>query len=156
MSINPADIITIELNCTGWPVPCTRDITRHQLAELLLTLDDMAATTTDQAPDHAQNWPTPDEAYTNAPHLFTETTTLAAASADPETELDREWYLRHAALLDRVALHAACFDNAPGAGTAAQEAEATAVLLLDLDQACRDYDPRAYVRQQYALWASSK
>lgn len=156
MSLNPDDIVTVELNCPGWFAPRTRDITRHQLAELLLGLDDMAATTADQAPDYAQKWPSPDEAYANSPHLVAETTTLTAASAAPEAELDREWYLRHAALLDRVALHAACFDNKSGADTAAEEAEETALTLLNLDQASPDYDPRAYVRQQYALWASSK
>lgn len=101
-------------------------------------------------------WPTPEQAYTNATDLVAETTRLTVTAADPETELDREWYLRHAALLDRVALHIAGFDNDPGADKAAEEAEATAAILLDLDQAPRDHDPRAYVRQQYALWASGK
>ncbi|MFJ3954280.1 hypothetical protein ACIPXV_30320 [Streptomyces libani] len=112
--------------------------------------------TDEQAPDHAQKWPSPDEAYANAPHLVAETAMLTVTAADPETELDREWYLRHAAILDRVALHIACFDDEPGAETAAEDAEATAVILLDLDQAPRDYDPRAYVRQQYALWLTQQ
>ncbi|WP_051798887.1 hypothetical protein [Streptomyces sp. NRRL S-337] len=100
--------------------------------------------------------PTPEQAYANAPHLAAETTLLHAASMAPEAELDREWYLRHAALLDRVALRLAAFDSEPGAATAVEEADATAVYLLDMDQAPRDYDPRPYVRQQYALWLTSQ
>ncbi|MFI9076836.1 hypothetical protein ACIGW8_10125 [Streptomyces sioyaensis] len=156
MGFSPNEIVTVSLDCAGWHKPYVRDITRHQLGQLLLSLDDMAADTEEGAPDDVQEWPSPDEAYANAPHLVAEITTLQATAADPETELDREWRLRHAALLDRVALHIACFDNDPSTGPEAEEAEATAVLLLDLDQAPRDYDPRAYVRQQYALWASSK
>ncbi|MCL6300490.1 hypothetical protein [Streptomyces kronopolitis] len=152
MGFNPDDIVTIELDCVGWHQPYTRDITRHQLGQLLLSLDDMAADTDDRAADHMQKWPSPDEAYANAPHVSAETTRLNATSANPETGPDREWYLRRAALLDRLALHTAGLDNAPAAHTAAEEAEETALILLALDQASPDYDPRAYVRQQYALW----
>nr|WSX20169.1 hypothetical protein OG690_10300 [Streptomyces tubercidicus] len=156
MSFDPNEIVTIELDCAGWNEPYTCDITRHQLGQVLLTLDDMAADSDDRAPDGTQQWPSPDEAYSNAPSITSESTWIAETAADWETELGREWYLRHAALLDRIALHIALLDNQPGAGRAAQEADATATILLDLDQAPRGYDARAYVRQQYALWRAQE
>ncbi|SED08366.1 hypothetical protein [Streptomyces sp. 2133.1] len=100
----------------------------------------------------AAKWPPAEKAYAGAPSLVSESKWIAETAANWEDELNREWYLRHAALLDRIALDIAHLDNQPGATRAAEEADATAVLLLDLDQAPRDYDPRAYVRQQYALW----
>ncbi|MDX3226090.1 hypothetical protein [Streptomyces sp. ME19-01-6] len=45
MDIDPDEIVTVELDCDGWPSPYARDITRRQLGELLLLLDDMAAET---------------------------------------------------------------------------------------------------------------
>ncbi|MEU8993450.1 hypothetical protein AB0C95_01285 [Streptomyces caniferus] len=151
MTINPDDIVTIELDCAGWRAPYVRDITRHQLAELLLQLDDMAADAEEQAPDDAQKWPSADEAYTGAPNIDAELDWLNRTANASYEGLDRDWYLRNAAALDRVALGESTTEHA-----CPDEADATAVLLLDLDHASRDYNPRAYVRQQYALWASSK
>ncbi|QIK07899.1 hypothetical protein G7Z12_19450 [Streptomyces sp. ID38640] len=149
MTINPNEIVTVELDCAGWYEPYAIDITRMQLGEILLKLDDMAASTDEQAtPDHAQKWPSPDVAYAAAPSISSESDWATRTANEWADEgLDREWYLRHAAVLDRVAL-----GDVPAPGFAADEADAAAVMLLDLDQASRDYDPRAYVRQQYALW----
>jgi hypothetical protein len=147
VSFEANEIVTVELDCAGWLTPCTRDITRHQLGQLLLSLDDMAADAEDRNPDEAQKWPSPDEAYASAPSIDDELDWLNRTANHTYDGLDRDWYLRNAAALDRIALGESTNERAcPG------EAEATAVLLLDLDQASRDYDPRAYVRQQYALW----
>ncbi|MFE1771202.1 hypothetical protein [Streptomyces sp. NPDC059008] len=150
MTLDHHEIVTVELDCPGWLVPVTRDITRHQLGELLLKLDDMAADTYEAAPGFAQTWPTPDEAYADAPSIDEELDWLnrTAAEAGWEEELCREYYLRKAAAFDRIAL---CED---GCATDTDVAEGTAAYLLDLDQAPGGYDPRAYVRQQYAMWAS--
>ncbi|MEG3631722.1 hypothetical protein [Streptomyces poriticola] len=95
-------------------------------------------------------WPTPEQAYANAPSINSEIGWTARFLADAEcfTELDREFYLRKAALLDRIDLL-----DEPGAtdGDATETACAAAVFLLDMDQPDVICDPRAYVRQQYAL-----
>ncbi|MCZ4602529.1 hypothetical protein O3S80_01800 [Streptomyces sp. Lzd4kr] len=96
-----------------------------------------------------QDWPTPEQAYADAPSINSEIGWTARFLADAEcyTELDREFYLRKAALLDRIALL-----DGPDAtdGDATETAYATAVFLLDIDQPGVICDPRAYVRQQYA------
>ncbi|AOP46048.1 hypothetical protein [Streptomyces lydicus] len=152
MNFSDNEIVTVALDCPGWTKPHTCDITRRQLNALLVALDDMAADTYEAARRLAQKWPTPEEAYANAPTIAYEQTwteSTANASAD---ELDRDWYLRHAALLDRMALR----DDPDQDTCAAEDAEATAIVLLDIDQAPRGCDPRAYVRQQYALWAADQ
>ncbi|MFI2262126.1 hypothetical protein [Streptomyces tubercidicus] len=154
MGFNSNDVVTLKLDCAGWYQPYVVDITRMQLGEILLKLDDMAADTDEQATsNHAQRWPSPDEAYAAAPSITSESDWAIRTAAEWADEgLDREWYLRHAAVLDRIALR----DATDLFSDAAEDADATATILLDLDQAPRGYDPRAYVRQQYALWASSK
>ncbi|MFF4288687.1 hypothetical protein ACFY0R_25805 [Streptomyces sp. NPDC001633] len=147
MSFNPNEIVTVELDCPGWTAPYSRDITRRQLGELLLELDDMAEGATAEV-----EWPTAEQAYADAPAIaYEQAWTESTANASPD-ELDRDWYLRHAALLDRIALRGE--PNQPGLAT--EEAAATALVLLDMDQAPRGYDARAYVRQQYALWMASQ
>ncbi|MCH0563247.1 hypothetical protein [Streptomyces sp. MUM 2J] len=96
-----------------------------------------------------EDWPTPEQAYAGAPSINSEIGWTARTLADAEcyTQLDREFYLRKAALLDRIALL-----DEPGTvhGDATAAAEAAAVFLLDMDQPGAICDPRAYVRQQYA------
>ncbi|MEW1752075.1 hypothetical protein [Streptomyces angustmyceticus] len=152
MSFGINEIVTVELDCPDWTTPHTCDITRHQLNALLVALDDMAADTYEAARRLAQKWPTPEEAYADAPAIaYEQAWTESTANISPD-ELDRDWYLRHAAMLDRIALR-----DDPDQGTcAAEDAEATAIVLLDIDQASRDFDPRAYVRQQYALWRAQE
>ncbi|MFJ7049766.1 hypothetical protein ACIQVC_41100 [Streptomyces sp. NPDC101112] len=104
--------------------------------------------TADHHPTPA-DWPTPEQAYADAPSISSEIGWTARFLADAEcfTELGREFYLRKAALLDRIAL----LDEPGALGAAATEtAEAAAVFLLGLDQPGAICDPRAYVRQQYA------
>ncbi|MGW2890360.1 hypothetical protein ACWDDN_34655 [Streptomyces griseoruber] len=103
--------------------------------------------TADHRPD-PQDWPTPEQAYANAPGIADEicwtADTLAATPCF--TELGREFYLRKAALLDRIAL----LNEHDTPGDTTQTAYAAAVALLDIDQPGVICDPRAYVRQQYA------
>ncbi|MEU9661473.1 hypothetical protein [Streptomyces chartreusis] len=102
---------------------------------------------TDAAP--TESWPTPEQAYANAPSINSEIGWTARTLADAEcfTELGRDFYLRKAALLDRIALL-----DEPDVpyGDATQAADAAAVFLLDMDQQGPFCDPRAHVRQQYA------
>ncbi|WP_329128041.1 hypothetical protein OG727_17325 [Streptomyces caniferus] len=154
MGFNSNDVVTLKLDCAGWYQPYVVDITRMQLGEILLKLDDMAADTDEQAtPDHAQTWPSPDEAYGVAPSITSESEwTRRTADEWADEGLDRDWYLRHAAVLDRIALR----DDRDQRTAAAEHADAAATILLDLDQAPRSYDARAYVRQQYALWLAQQ
>ncbi|MEV5007165.1 hypothetical protein [Streptomyces sp. NPDC055692] len=108
--------------------------------------------TADHRPDPGP-WPTPDEAYALAPSIISEIgwTTHTVAAAECFTELERDYYLRKAALLDRIAL----LDDPDGPhGDATETAEAAALHLLDMDQPGVICDPRAYVRQQYTHWAT--
>ncbi|MDQ0985944.1 hypothetical protein [Streptomyces sp. V2I9] len=117
----------------------------------------------------ANPWPTPEQAYTHAPSIIREIgwTTRAAAERPLYTDLGREFWLRKAALLDRIAL-ADEREDAPG--DAAQAATEAARRLMDLDSAAGlgpsghadgpyapDHpesarDPRGYVRQEFAIW----
>ncbi|MDC0774034.1 hypothetical protein [Streptomyces sp. HD] len=106
-----------------------------------------------------ESWPTPEDAYALAPSIISEIgwTTRTVAGADCFTELEREFYLRKAALLDRIAL---LDEPDEPCGDAEENALAAATYLLDIDQAHPDFTvpdhaamhPRGYVRQQYAAW----
>ncbi|WP_156727903.1 hypothetical protein [Streptomyces apocyni] len=107
--------------------------------------------TADHRPEPEQ-WPTPEEAYAHAPSILSEIgwTTHILASAEYFTELERDYYLRKAAVLDRIAL------QDENDSDATEAADAAALYLLDTDQPGVICDPRAYVRQQYAAWAASQ
>ncbi|WP_435283062.1 hypothetical protein [Streptomyces koelreuteriae] len=105
--------------------------------------------TADHLPDPG-DWPTPEQAYAKTPSIVSEIgwTARTIATAKCFTELDRDFYLRKAALLDRIAL----MDEPQDLFSEATEtAHAAALNLLDMDQPGVICDPRAYVRQQYAL-----
>ncbi|WP_055620602.1 hypothetical protein [Streptomyces sp. JHA19] len=97
-----------------------------------------------------EDWPTPEQAYANAPSINSEIGWTARTLADTPcfTTLDREFYLRKAALLDRIAL----LHDPHTLNSDAETAYAAAVALLDMDQPGVICDPRRYVRQQYAHW----
>ncbi|PAZ16929.1 hypothetical protein CLM62_05505 [Streptomyces sp. SA15] len=114
-------------------------------------------------------WPTPEQAYALAPSMVSEIGWTAQTAADkPFGEgLDREYWLRKAALLDRIALQG----EADGFhGDACEVATEAARRLIERDRDGEgDYhgtpywpehpatvaDPRAYVRQEYAHWAKN-
>lgn len=105
--------------------------------------------------DHRTNtgpWPGPEEAYALAPSIVSEITWTADQIADKPfgTRLPRNFWLRKAAALDRIALQEAPYGNAASAADVATEA---AERLMDLDDAAVICDPRHYVRQQYAHWS---
>ncbi|MFB8773476.1 hypothetical protein [Streptomyces broussonetiae] len=114
-------------------------------------------------------WPTPEEAYALAPSMVREIGWTAQTAADKPfgVDLNREYWLRKAALLDRIALR----DEEDGlTGDAAEVATEAAQRLIEHDRDgegdyhCAPYwpehpataaDPRGYVRQEYAHWAKN-
>ncbi|MFF4790779.1 hypothetical protein ACFY2M_13600 [Streptomyces sp. NPDC001276] len=110
--------------------------------------------TADHRPE-PEPWPTPEEAYALAPSIISEIGWTARTAADrPSCDgLNREFWLRKAALLDRIALsdeaHSVTSDAADLATRAAQR-------LMELDDTAAICDPRPYVRQQYAHWAKNQ
>ncbi|WP_063767474.1 hypothetical protein [Streptomyces sp. NRRL S-1868] len=98
-------------------------------------------------------WPTADEAYADAPGIPAETTELFDPTDDELPVSPRIWEVRHAAVLDRVALDA----DPVGTGPESRKATRAAVTLLALDRhPDAPHGARAYVRQQYALMAAGR
>ncbi|OIJ69223.1 hypothetical protein [Streptomyces mangrovisoli] len=96
--------------------------------------------------------PTPEEAYALAPSIISEIGWTARTAADRPfyDGLNREFWLRKAALLDRIALSDETDSDLSGAADLATRA---ALRLIELDGTAAISDPRHYVRQQYAAWA---
>ncbi|MHA5052063.1 hypothetical protein [Streptomyces sp. SD15] len=121
----------------------TRD---GQRARLYVTADHHA---------EPEPWPAPEEAYALAPSIIREIgwTAEQAANKPFGSELPRDFWLRKAAVLDRIALK----DEDDGfPGDAAEVATEAARRLMDLDDAAVICDPRHYVRQQYGRWAKNQ
>ncbi|MFF3878489.1 hypothetical protein [Streptomyces sp. NPDC001978] len=105
--------------------------------------------TADHKPD--ESWPTTEEAYATAPSIIREIGWTAHTAAEKPfgTRLGREFWLRKAAVLDRIALT----DEADAIPSdAAEVATEAARRLIELDDTTVICDPRHYVRQQYAHW----
>ncbi|MET9807160.1 hypothetical protein [Streptomyces halstedii] len=102
-----------------------------------------------------EQWPTPGTAYAASPSMVREIGWTAQAAADMPfgTRMGREFWLRKAALLDRIALSE---EVARYGGDAIGAAELAAARLMDLDDTDAICDPRRYVRQQYALWTNEQ
>ncbi|MFF8943099.1 hypothetical protein ACF1A5_12670 [Streptomyces sp. NPDC014864] len=114
-------------------------------------------------------WPTSNEAYALAPSIVREIGWAAQTAADKPLgeHLGREFWLRKAALLDRIALR----DEEDGLrGDSVEAATEAAHRLIEHDREGEgDYhgapywpehpataaDPRGYVRQEYAHWAKN-
>lgn len=120
--------------------------------------------------EHREQWPAPEQAYALAPSVVSEIGWTAQRAREAlwpiHATVVREFWLRKAALLDRIALD----DTTAGIHTDAPEIALNAARkLLDVD---RDGDgnyggtpywpdhpeaianPRGYVRQEYARWAT--
>ncbi|QDO09142.1 hypothetical protein [Streptomyces sp. S1D4-23] len=118
-------------------------------------------------------WPTPEDAYATAPGITYEiawtASTARTATENPHGgDVDREYWLRKAALLDRIALEY----EAEGVHNDTDEIAANAAhQLIEIDQDNEgDYSgapygpehpatlvhPRGYVRQEYARWAQNQ
>jgi hypothetical protein len=103
----------------------------------------------------ASEWPTPEETYALAPSIVSEIGWTARTTADRPfyDGLNREFWLRKAALLDRIALS----DEADSiTSDAADLAARAAQRLMEQDDTAVTCDPRHYVRQQYAAWAKTQ
>jgi hypothetical protein len=101
-------------------------------------------------------WPTPEEAYALAPSIISEIGWTARIAADiPHHDgPHREYWLRKAALLDRIAL---CDEAADTVTSDASDLAARAAQrLMDVDDTAVICDPRHYARQQYAAWAKNQ
>lgn len=103
--------------------------------------------------DHRPQPLTPQTAYALAPSIVREIgwTANEAASRPFGKEMNREFWLRKAAVLDRIAL----VNGDEGVPNDAAELAADAARrLIDLDRATGfDSDPRSYVRNAYAAWS---
>jgi hypothetical protein len=102
-------------------------------------------------------WPTPEAAYAFAPSIVREIGwTVGTAVDKPHGEASgREYWLRKAALLDRIALD----DEAGGRRTDASELALNAArFLIGLDGAAGlgPDDPRGYVRRAYARYTHTE
>lgn len=125
----------------------TRDGKRHRLY-----------VTADHRPV-PEAWPTPEKAYALAPSIISEIgwTARSIAARECFTQMDRNYYLRKAALLDRIAL---LDEPDEPHGDATETAEEAALQLIEMDQAKTDpavpartvTNPRGYIRREYAAW----
>ncbi|MBT2365417.1 hypothetical protein J7E88_08815 [Streptomyces sp. ISL-10] len=140
-----ADHITEKLAQTFTTGPARQYPNRHntERTRVYVTAEHRADT---------EAWPTPEAAYALAPSIISEIGWTARAAADKPFghALGREFWLRKAAVLDRIAL---ADEDAGIHGDASEVAAKAAQRLMDTDNARAACDPRHYVRQQYAHWA---
>lgn len=115
----------------------------------------------------ANPWPTPEQAYAGAPAVSYELDWARVTVMDTplHPDLNREYWLRRAAALDRMAL-----GFAPGYDATPEAATEAALQVLDLDSTAglgpsgyadgpyhpdhpeSTRNPRGYVRQEFAIW----
>ncbi|WP_444971235.1 hypothetical protein [Streptomyces sp. SAI-25] len=115
----------------------------------------------------ANPWPTPEKAYAEAPGVGYELEVTREILTDTplHPDLNREYWLRRAAALDRMAL-----GLAPGHDATPETALDAAINLMDLDSTAGlgpsgyangpyhpDHpesarNPRGYIRQEFAIW----
>ncbi|MFI1764546.1 hypothetical protein ACH41H_21190 [Streptomyces sp. NPDC020800] len=90
----------------------------------------------------ATDWPNATQAYATAPKPGGELVWISNTE-----DRGREWLLRRAALMDRMAS-----GLIPGYTTSRSNAHDLASRLMALDGSTVGCNPRAYVRQQYVAW----
>ncbi|MEU2799455.1 hypothetical protein [Streptomyces sp. NPDC007117] len=115
----------------------------------------------------ANPWPTPEQAYAEAPGVGYELEMTREILTDTplSPNLNREYWLRRAAALDRMAL-----GLAPGHDATPEAARDAAINLMDLDSTAglgpsgyangpyhpdhpeSTRNPRGYIRQEFAIW----
>ncbi|MGR8009233.1 hypothetical protein [Streptomyces hypolithicus] len=152
---DPADTdrITIALKGVFHTGAVRRLPARHTDDErLYLTADHHSDT------GYSDVWPDPETAYKLAPSIVSEIGWAARTARDvlrkPRGEgIGREYWLRKAAVLDRIALQDEPAGRAYDAADLAHEA---ARRLMDADSATVICNPRNYTRQQYAQWAKQQ
>ncbi|MFF7438697.1 hypothetical protein [Streptomyces sp. NPDC008122] len=113
----------------------------------------------DHRPATTEEWPTPEQAYAGAPSILDEIGWTVRTLASNNS---RQFWLRKAALLDRIALGdevapavidvTGVTDITEFTGAAIQAARQ----LMDFDDTAVICDPRHYVRQQYARQATDQ
>ncbi|MDX3755462.1 MazG-like family protein [Streptomyces sp. AK02-04a] len=115
----------------------------------------------------SEPWPTPADAYATAPDLTCEiawTAAIARTLMDKPSgdDADRDYWLRKAAVLDRIALD---YEADGVHHHTADIAAAAARQLIEIDYGGDPYwpehpamltHPRGYVRQEYARWAKNQ
>ncbi|WP_328553408.1 hypothetical protein [Streptomyces sp. NBC_00358] len=141
------DRVTATLAAAFTTGPARQHPTRDgQRTRLYLTADHRTA---------PEPWPAAEAAYALAPSIISEIGWTARTAADRPflDALNREFWLRKAALLDRIAL-----SNEADSVThdATDLATRAAQRLMELDDTAVASDPRHYVRQQYAAWAKNQ
>ncbi|WP_331745573.1 hypothetical protein [Streptomyces virginiae] len=102
-----------------------------------------------------------DTAYINAPNVQEETEEILRLRRAGRIS-DREWLLRHAALTDRQTAGASSADGKVQTALQAvvaklvayDAANGTTTGPLATDDPAWVADPRGYVRQEYAIWAT--
>jgi hypothetical protein len=118
--------------------------------------------------------PSPDESYAHAPSIVREIGLIADMSRLCSGAVPREFWLRKAALVDRIALNEVATYAPEVAAPAVRAAEAAAEQLLAYDEKhgthCGRFSPdslspsgstdghghRAYVRQEYLAWSPAE
>jgi len=137
---------TVALHAFTTTPPAVLDAKLHAVARRLDTAAPHPATDTETAGGETpQEWPTPSEAYADAPHPRDEFDWLISQAHLGKR--DREWWLRRAAVVDRRSAFIP-----PDHHLRDEQALELAHFLIELDGATVTGDPRAYVRQQYAAW----
>ncbi|GHJ36037.1 hypothetical protein [Streptomyces sp. TS71-3] len=110
----------------------------------------------------------PEIAYADAPSIVSEIGWIAATANDPDRRpMEREFWLRKAAVLDRIAVYEAETYGLASAAEAGQVAELAACRLAELDygdradttfgppRTCGDQPRRQYVRLAYLTWRTT-
>lgn len=95
----------------------------------------------------------PATAYEHAPQIVQEIGWIARQGTGGVAEIGREFWLRKAALVDRIALHEEA-EYTPGIAASAVRAaeEAASQLIAEDSRPDGELGPRAYVRQEYLAW----
>ncbi|MEH0423883.1 hypothetical protein [Streptomyces sp. B21-083] len=138
----------------------TRDSKRQRLYVRANHHTDPTTEETDRTEAGPTAWPTPEDAYATAPAIPYEiawtASTARTLTENPHGDTDREYWLRKAALMDRIALDY----EADGVPNGTDDIAANAARrLIEIDHSSDPAalaHPRGYVRHEYAHWADNQ